>query len=104
MSWSSEIVEWQQQTFGPLKPGKEGAERAYERVCEEWTELENTPLGAASANIDECADIVITLCAYVDHIGGDLAEAVERKMKKNRARKWRRTGDGCGYHIKDTDQ
>lgn len=94
-------MDWQLATFGPLEPGTAGAERAYERVCEEWTELEETHPRESAKNIDEAADIVITLAAYVGHLGDDLARAVERKMAINRARKWIITEDGCGYHVKD---
>lgn len=100
MSWSSEIVEWQQATFGDATP-----DSAIDRACEEWGELlealEEVDPGADVA--EEAADIVIVLSAFVATLGHDLAAAVAAKMGKNRARKWVRTTAGCGQHVESDE-
>lgn len=105
MTWSKAITDWRQDTFGPVTP-----ERALHRVREEWDELwprSSTAQKVCSCdqgdNAEEAADVVITLAAFVATLGYDLAEVVEAKMAKNRARKWRVDGTGCGYHVKDGD-
>lgn len=100
-TWSQVIHEWRLATFGKATP-----ERAFERTTDEWEELAlmfeeglrcRTPLDVA----EECADVVIMLGAVVAELGLDLADEIEKKMAKNRARKWHTLGDGTGNHIEE---
>lgn len=95
MTWSEAINEWQLATFGPATP-----QRAWSRF-EELIEADCEPSEPAAKLAEEAADVVITLVGWVQaRTGLDLAEAVERKMRTNRAREWRLDGQGCGYHVK----
>ncbi len=49
----------------------------------------------------EVADCAIVLHTIAWKSGADLASEVDAKMGRNRKRRWRRTGDGCGQHIKE---
>lgn len=49
---------------------------------------------------DEAADVLILLYGLAHMHKFDLHAAVERKMRKNRTRKWEPRGDGTGYHVK----
>jgi NTP pyrophosphatase (non-canonical NTP hydrolase) len=96
-TWSQDIETWKVATFGEATP-----ERAYERAAQEWDELllalhESAPSEVA----EECADVVITLCGLVSALGFDLADEIEKKMAKNRARLWRCPGDGTGQHLEE---
>lgn len=51
----------------------------------------------ATANLAQA----LIFCRRIAEIAGeDLADAIDRKMKRNRARKWRPDGTGHGYHVK----
>ncbi len=93
------IANWVRETFG--EPQKERAiMRAHEEMQElvECLDKEVTPDEVG----EEMADVAICLFAAAEAWGQDLAEHVDRKMAKNRKRKWRSMGDGTGYHIKET--
>jgi len=99
-TWSQDIHEWQVATFGETTT----PERAFERTSQEWDELLLTlhePGAAASDIAEECADVAIVLCRVVSALGLDLADAIEKKMAKNRARKWPAPGEGPSQHIED---
>lgn len=87
------IGEWAHGTFGPVELG-----RGIERAKEEFYELEIAP--TTEEAIEEAADVIITLAAMVYSQGGYLQDAIDKKMKINRARRWKTHGDGTGYHIK----
>jgi hypothetical protein len=85
------IATWCDETFGPA-----GAHRIANRAKEELKELLDETPGdewTDKARI-EAADVVIILLRTPG-----IWEAIEEKMAINRKRKWRLTGDGCGYHI-----
>lgn len=84
-TWET-INQWCDDTFG-----RATIPDIIKRAKEEFDELE---LPGADHAI-EAADVVICLC----RIPG-FAEALQRKMAINRARKWRTDGKGTGYHIK----
>lgn len=44
-------------------------------------------------------DLARYLTLLTSGLGVDLAEAIDRKMVINRARKWKLDGTGCGQHI-----
>jgi hypothetical protein len=80
------IAQWCEKTFGPITP-----ERMVERAGEEFEELRAEPTSA-----EEAADVLICLA----RVPG-LWDAVQRKMVKNRLRRWNVRGDGTGYHVKE---
>lgn len=100
-SWSKPITDWQRETFGEATP-----DTAYARAREEWDELVDGHCEdwEPAEQAEEAADVVITLAAFVRAHGFDLAEVVERKMAKNRARKWVTRGDGTGDHVKEGEE
>jgi NTP pyrophosphatase (non-canonical NTP hydrolase) len=91
------ITDWQEKTFGRVS-----VQRAFARFKEEVEELEwcIDSSDHTASSVNECADVLITLYAVVQALGGDLHAAVDEKMKINRERKWRVNGDGTGQHVK----
>lgn len=85
------IAQWCEETFGPVRPARIAA-----RANEEMAELLLKVIDGDPDAITEAADVVICLARFKG-----LWAAVERKMAINRQRRWRLTGDGCGYHIPD---
>lgn len=98
MTWSKAICEWQVKTFGEATP-----DRAWGRMLEEFEEMiESVEQQAPNEKMaEEAADVVITLAAFVGTLGKDLADAVQMKMAKNRARIAKLDGTGCAYHVKE---
>lgn len=80
------IIAWGDETFGPCNQ-----ERAISRAWEEWQEM----LDRGADVPVEAADVIICLL----RIPG-IADAIQRKMTINRARKWNVGTDGTGYHVK----
>ena len=87
------ITDWADETFGPVTLDR-SLERAKEEIDEFLEEISRQTFSVDDV-LDEAADVIITL-ARLPGIG----YRVDAKMKKNRSRKWRRVGDGTGYHIK----
>lgn len=88
------ITSWQRETFGPTTP-----KLALSRMHKEYYELaraidEHDLVGAR----EEVADVLVTLYRVAEELGVDLAEAVNRKMKVNRARSWDVDAFGHGQH------
>ena len=83
-TWET-MAAWTSETFGPVS-----LERIATRANEEMQELLADP-----SDVTEAADVCIVLSRYPG-----IADAINRKMAVNRARKWRLNGDGSGYHIK----
>lgn len=92
------VVAWVRATFGEPQP-----RRSIERALEEVVELEELlPKDYTVDEVgEEMADVVICLMAAAEANGVDLRDAINAKMRKNRARRWESRGDGTGYHIKD---
>lgn len=98
-TWSQAINEWQLETFGEASSVR--AWCRFEEELEELIEADCPPQEPDAKLADEAADVVITLAGWLKaRTGLDLAEAVEQKMRINRARKWNVRGDGTGYHVK----
>ena len=98
------ISDWALDTFGKCSQYV-----AYDRTRKEFAELTDLletfsyltrEQCAAKINdvANECADVLITLYRLADVSGFDLHEAVDHKMKINRARKWKVNPDGTGQH------
>jgi len=89
---------WAEETFGPIGSNARAVARANREMAElleHVTSDENHPEAA-----EEIADIVIVLSRVMTRLGADLQAEIDRKMAKNRARKWRLDGTGHGYHVK----
>jgi NTP pyrophosphatase (non-canonical NTP hydrolase) len=92
------ITAWGEETFGPAA----GPDVLVARAVLEMDELlEAVRAGDHTAAALETADVFILLYRAATLCGFDVQDAVERKMRINRKRRWRRTGDGTGSHIKD---
>lgn len=50
---------------------------------------------------EEMADCAIVLDVLAERRGIDLRAEVDRKMIRNRQRRWQVNDDGTGYHVKD---
>lgn len=101
METQKTICDWADRTFGFPK----SLEVSIKRMLEEVEELKGIDYKSSVTNLekvaDECADIYITLVRVMGTIGYDLHSCVNHKMQINRARKWKRNGDGTGKHIKE---
>jgi NTP pyrophosphatase (non-canonical NTP hydrolase) len=92
------ITAWGEETFGPAT----GPDVLVARALVEMDELlEVVRAGDLAAAALETADVFILLYRVASLCGFDVQDAVDRKMQINRKRRWRRTGDGTGSHIKD---
>lgn len=91
------VSKWAEETFGPSTP-EATLKRAMEEI-DELIEWRRWALRAARHNpielAEEAADVCITLYRYIHLVDPD---AIEKKMKVNRARKWKITGEGVGQH------
>lgn len=90
------ITRWAKDTFGePLS-----LLQIWERMMDEMMELRRAMVEGRPEKIaEECADTYIVLCQIPERLGYNLQDAVDRKMKINRGRKWKTNGDGTGQHI-----
>jgi hypothetical protein len=127
---SASIAQWQNETFGPAETTWERVDRSDRRIGEAFgaihhdigTDLSGRPnLSRAVRAAEELAELIELLvkddndpkateeCADIDIVlrgidavhGVERADEVDRKMAKNRARRWATTGDGHGQHVKD---
>lgn len=93
------ISDWANATFGvPTTDASIGW-----RANGELNELINA-LRDDDANpkaVEEAADVIIVLMRLFQRRGVQFWDEVEKKMKVNRGRKWTRTGDGHGQHVKE---
>jgi NTP pyrophosphatase (non-canonical NTP hydrolase) len=93
---SKSIREWGDEAFGEVKDL--GA--LVRRARGELDELaEAVRAGDAAAIGSEAADVAILLHRLAALKGRDLGAEVDAKMKINRARQWKRAGDGTGGHV-----
>jgi uncharacterized protein YabN with tetrapyrrole methylase and pyrophosphatase domain len=95
------IAIWSNETFKNAS-----VETQFRRAKEEMDELEyvlNTfnPDSFPEKIAEEAADVVICLYRIIWNLD---PEAIEKKMKKNRIRKWKIDETGCGQHIEESKQ
>lgn len=90
------IARWGEETFGPVAHPSALAKRARLELDELVEALER---GDAAEAEHETADVLILLHRLGATLGFDLGEAVDTKMKINRARQWVSSGDGTGRHT-----
>jgi len=93
---SASIAAWGEAAFGPVNDLSVLTRRAR-------TELDELEAALAAGDLahaaEEAADVVILLHRLAALTGADLAAAVDAKMKINRQRQWRPSGDGVGQHV-----
>lgn len=93
------ISTWARKTFGDARVGTLVA-----RCNEEMAELIAAAMTISVSDetfskiAEECADVYIVLCQVAESVGVDLDEQVDRKMAKNRVRKWKVGPGGIGQH------
>ena len=91
------IDEWRLTTFGSGGTTIRAAGRANQEMAELLMNLAEDLAHPKAAQ--EVADIVICMYGVASRLGVDLHAEVDAKMAVNRARTWRLTGDGHGYHV-----
>lgn len=94
------ICDWADKTFGFSKDPRSTIERMLKEVRELEDKMES---GAATYEelSDEMADVFITGYRVFDMLGYNAQACIDHKMEINRARKWKKNGDGTGQHIKE---
>ncbi|MDZ4381148.1 MAG: dATP/dGTP pyrophosphohydrolase domain-containing protein [Parvibaculum sp.] len=90
------ISGWGEATFGPVGDPVALARRARIEMEELIEALEK---GDTEEAARETADVLILLNRLGTTLGFDLSDAVDAKMKVNRARLWVPAGDGTGRHV-----
>ena len=91
------IAAWGEETFGPVA----SASVLVERARLEFDELADAVRENDDAAVaQEIADILILLYRVATLHNAEVDQAVQAKMKVNRARTWVRNGDGTGRHVK----
>ncbi|MTI17364.1 DUF550 domain-containing protein [Rhodobacteraceae bacterium RKSG542] len=95
---SHSIRTWADAAFGEVSDPVDLVKRAREELAE----LEEAIVANESSReiVAEAADVMILLHRLADINGHDLSQAVDAKMAINRQRKWVRSGDGTGRHVK----
>lgn len=93
------ISEWAEKQFGPVLSNARVAARANEEMAKLLRAL--TANDSDPKALEEVADVAIVLFRLADKLGGDLMDEVNRKMSRNRLRKWEQDSTGRGYHIRD---
>jgi NTP pyrophosphatase (non-canonical NTP hydrolase) len=96
------VSKWAEETFGPASSNARVAARANEEMAELLRCLTNDDSHPKA--IEEAADVVIILYRLADRMGFDLMDEIDRKMEVNRARLWRLSPDGHGYHVRQDGQ
>mgnify|MGYP000367214154 CR=1 FL=1 len=87
------VTEWANETFGPAT-----IQRQVERAREEFSELEH--IISVPCHPDKLAEEAADVCICLYRVIGTLdPEAINKKMKKNRARKWLVDGNGTAQHV-----
>lgn len=92
------IAVWSRKTFGPVRNSKAAA-RALKEMAELAMKLADDDDHPKAG--EEVADIVICLIRIIDNQGLEIADEIDKKMRINRARKWKLDGAGCGQHIEE---
>lgn len=94
-----EISEWADSTFGPVSSNAGIAARANKEMSELLMALSSDDYDPKAG--EEIADVVMVLMRLSERMNIDMLAEIVSKLAINRKRKWRLTGDGHGYHVKD---
>jgi NTP pyrophosphatase (non-canonical NTP hydrolase) len=92
------ISRWAEETFGSASSNARVAARANEEMAELLRHL--TSDDNHQEAVEEAADIIIVLYRLAERMGKDLHAEIDRKMKVNRGRTWRKAEGGCSYHVR----
>jgi NTP pyrophosphatase (non-canonical NTP hydrolase) len=93
------ICSWADRSFGETE-ALGCAIRANEEMSELLSALRDWDGDLKNEEIPiEAADVMIVLMRLFEIFGVDYQDVIDRKMRKNRRRKWKRTGTGHGYHV-----
>lgn len=85
------VTTWANETFGPAT-----IEVQIDRAWKEFREL----LQLRGLDTDKIAEEAADVCICLFRVIGTLdPEAINKKMAKNRARKWQVDGQGCAQHV-----
>lgn len=87
----STVTAWADETFGLAT-----IDRQILRAEMEFQELLHISQTNTGKIAEEAADVVICLYRVIGTLD---KEAINKKMAKNRARKWRVDGQGCAQHV-----
>ena len=90
------IFDWQISVFGPSKNHMRTVTRANEEMAELLTAVSLNDLDKVG---EEIADIFLVLCGIAAPLNIDIFEEIDKKMAINRARTWRISDEGHGYHV-----
>ena len=92
------VTTWANETFGQAK-----IPAMMDRAKKEWDELldlfhppDHTECCIPKKVAEEAADVCICLYRVIGTLD---PEAINKKMAKNRARKWQVDGQGCAQHV-----
>jgi hypothetical protein len=96
------ICAWADVTFGPVTSALSIGQRAMLEMDELILALAEDD-GHPKAT-EEAADVIIILMRLFASRGEDFMDVVSRKMVVNRAREWRLTGTGHGFHVKSESE
>lgn len=89
------VTAWANETFGPATVSVQ-----IQRAKQEFDELLAVLMGMSDDRqlAEEAADVCICLYRVIGTLD---QEAIDKKMAKNRARKWNVDGQGCAQHVGD---
>ena len=85
------VTTWADETFGQAM-----ILSMIERAKKEWDELLYASLHDMDRTAEEAADVCICLYRVIGTLD---PEAINKKMAKNRARKWQVDRQGCAQHV-----
>lgn len=89
------VTAWANETFGQAEIGVQ-----IQRAANEFDELLDIPLRTCDETRIKLAEEAADVCICLYRVIGTLdPEAIDKKMAKNRARKWRVDGQGCAQHV-----
>ncbi len=96
---SVSISDWANATFGEIDSNMS----VFNRAWKEWNELSGKLHDSDDhpGTPEEIADVAIVLARIMTRFGTDLQVEIDKKMRINRARKWKLTGDGHGQHVEE---
>lgn len=92
------ISTWANSTFGEAATTLSVAARANEEMAELIAKLAEDDYHADAA--EEAADVIIVLMRVFERLGVDYQKEMSKKMRTNRMRVWKLTGNGHGYHVR----
>ena len=96
-SVQGQVWDWAKVMFGNPSPLALSV-RGNKEMAELISTLINKP-GEKEEIIEECADVAFFLLQICEINGGDLMEAVAKKLEVNKKRSWEIASDGSFQHV-----